>query len=308
MYEQTFTRIENKLRKDAGMSTELDYVEQTSWVLFLKYLCDMETELASRAQLEGRAYTAILDEPYSWRRWAMPLKPDGKADIANILTGDDLIDFVNDKLLPYLKSFRAKAESPKTLHYKIGEVFTELKSRFRSGYVLRDVIEEVDKLTFNQQAALHELSKLYETRIHRMGNAGRNGGEYYTPRPLIRAMIRVIKPTIGETIYDGAAGTAGFLCEAFAYLKTGKLSATDFEKLQTSTLYGQEKKPLPYIVGIVNMILHGIEAPNLVHTNTLTENVMDIRPRDKHDVILANPPFSGDEERKEVQHNFPIKV
>ncbi len=140
-----------------------------------------------------------------------------------------------------------------------------------------------------------------------MGNAGRNGGEYYTPRPLIRAMIRVTDPKIGETIYDGAVGSAGFLCEAYDYLRTDTLSASDFETLQTRTFYGQEKKGLAYVIGIMNMVLHGIEAPNLVHTNTLNENVMDIQERDRHDIILANPPFGGGE-RREVQQNFPIRT
>jgi type I restriction enzyme M protein len=169
------------------------------------------------------------------------------------------------------------------------------------------VLEIVDGLSFNTQAQRHELSELYETRIRRMGNAGRNGGEYYTPRPLIRAMIKVVDPKIGETIYDGAVGSAGFLCEAYDYLRTDTLSASEYETLQTNTFYGQEKKGLAYIIGIMNMVLHGIEAPNLVHSNTLNENVMDIQEKDRHDIILANPPFGGGE-RREVQQNFPIRT
>src|SRR3546814_10983992 len=140
-----------------------------------------------------------------------------------------------------------------------------------------------------------------------MGNAGRNGGEYYTPRPLIRTMIEVVDPKIGETIYDGAAGSAGFLCEAYEYMRRGDLSAADYETLQTATFYGQEKKSLAYVIGIMNMVLHGIEAPDIVHTNSLNENVMDNRERDRHDIILANPPFGGGE-RREVQQNFPIRT
>ena len=162
-------------------------------------------------------------------------------------------------------------------------------------------------LSFNTQASRHELSQLYETRIRRMGNAGRNGGEYYTPRPLIRAMIKVVNPRIGETIYDGAVGSAGFLCEAFEFLRSSRLSASDYETLQTQTFYGQEKKALAYTIGLINMILHGIETPNLVLSNSLNLNVMDIQESDRHDVILANPPFGGGE-RKEVQQNFPVKT
>ncbi|MEX0953608.1 MAG: N-6 DNA methylase [Rhizobiaceae bacterium] len=169
------------------------------------------------------------------------------------------------------------------------------------------MLEVVDGLSFNTQVQRHELSQLYESRIRRMGNAGRNGGEYYTPRPLIRAMIRVTDPKIGETIYDGAVGSAGFLCEAYDYLREGQLSASDFERLQKYTFYGQEKKSLAYIIGIMNMVLHGIEAPNILHTNSLNENVMDIQEKDRHDIVLANPPFGGGE-RKEVQQNFPIRT
>ena len=141
-----------------------------------------------------------------------------------------------------------------------------------------------------------------------MGNAGRNGGEYYTPRPLIRAMVQVLNPKIGETIYDGAVGSAGFLCEAFDYLSKNKtLKTTDLKTLQERTFYGKEKKSLAYVIAIMNMILHGIEAPNIIHTNTLTENLADVQDKDRYDIVLANPPFGG-KERKEVQDNFNIKT
>jgi type I restriction enzyme M protein len=151
------------------------------------------------------------------------------------------------------------------------------------------------------------LSDLYEAKIRNMGNAGRNGGEYYTPRPLIRAMLEVVQPQIGETIYDGALGSAGFLCESFARMNQAAKNVASRKKLQTSTFYGQEKKPLAYVIGLMNMILHGIDAPNIIHTNTLEQNNNDIQERDRHDVILANPPFGG-RERVEVQQNFPIKT
>ena len=305
MYENAFNSIEKALRAEEGISNELDYVEQTSWVLFLKYLHDLESERRDRAELEGRAYAPIIDGRFRWDRWAAP-KRDGQIDHNAALTGDDLVDFVDDELFPYLARFHDRATGPDTIEYKIGEVFTELTPKFRSGYILRDVLDIVDGLQFKTQADKHELSQLYETRIRRMGNAGRNGGEYYTPRPLIRAMIRVIDPKIGETIYDGAVGSAGFLCEAYDHLRRPDLTASDYDTLQRRTFYGQEKKSLAYIIGVMNMILHGIEAPNIVHTNSLNENVMDIRERDRHDIILANPPFGGGE-RREVQQNFPIK-
>lgn len=167
----------------------------------------------------------------------------------------------------------------------------------------------MDELRFRSQKEKHELSHLYEVKIRNMGNAGRNGGEYYTPRPLIRAMVQVTDPKIGETIYDGACGSAGFLCESYDYMRHGnkKLTTSQLKKLQEKTFYGKEKKSLAYIIGVMNMILHGIEAPNIVHTNTLTENLADIQQRDRFNIILANPPFGG-KERKEVQQNFPIKT
>tara|TARA_R110000796_G_scaffold45616_43_gene110489 strand:- start:18364 stop:19821 length:1458 start_codon:yes stop_codon:yes gene_type:complete len=306
LYENAFNKIERDLRAEEGIANELDYVEQTSWVLFLKYLHDLETERRDRAELDGEDYTPIIDGDFRWDKWAAP-KTGGEFDHNAARIGDDLITFVDQKLFPHLAAFRSSAKGPDTIEYKIGEVFTELRNKFRSGYILRDVLETVDGLSFNTQAERHELSQLYESRIRRMGNAGRNGGEYYTPRPLIRAMIKVTAPKIGETIYDGAVGSAGFLCEAYDYMRTDKLSAAEFETLQTKTFYGQEKKGLAYIIGIMNMVLHGIEAPNLVHSNTLNENVMDIQEKDRHNIILANPPFGGGE-RREVQQNFPIRT
>ena len=305
MFENAFNNIDRVLRNDEGLASELDYAEQTSWVLFLKYLDDLEADREDNAALEGLDYTPILAAPYRWKAWAAP-KVDGKLDHNAAMTGADLIDFVNGDLFPYLKKFRDGATDPDTLDYKIGEIFSEIVNKFRSGYTLRDVLEIVDGLSFNSQAAKHELSDLYESRIKRMGNAGRNGGEYYTPRPLIRAMIKVTDPQIGESIYDGACGSAGFLCEAFEYLRRDDLSAAQWDTLQRKTFFGQEKKSLAYVLGVMNMILHGIDAPSIRHTNTLTENVMDIQERDRHDIVLANPPFGGGE-RKEVQQNFPIK-
>jgi type I restriction enzyme M protein len=215
---------------------------------------------------------------------------------------------VNIQLFPYFKQFKKNAESADTIEYKIGEIFSELKNRIQSGYNLREVINRIDELRFRTHAEKHEMSHLYEDKIKNMGNAGRNGGEYYTPRPLIRTIIKVVNPKIGETIYDGASGSAGFLCEAFDYLMNSKkLSTSDITTLQKKTFYGKEKKSLAYIIGTMNMILHGVEAPNIIHTNTLAENLSDIQEKDRYDVILANPPFGG-KERAEVQQNFPIKT
>ena len=260
------------------------------------------------AALEGRAYGFILAAPYRWATWAAPKTSDGKLDYNNALTGDDLREFVDQKLFPYLRGFTQRATGPNTIEYKVGEIFGEIKSKFQSGYNLREVIDIIDGLRFRSQTEKHELSYLYEAKIRNMGNAGRNGGEYYTPRPLIRAIIKVVDPKIGERIYDGAVGSAGFLCESFEYLsaKPG-LTTSDLRTLQERTFYGKEKKPLAYVIAIMNMILHGIDAPNVLHTNTLAENLADIQEKDRYDVVLANPPFGG-KERNEVQQNFPIKT
>jgi type I restriction enzyme M protein len=308
MFEQAFKNIDDVLRKEAGCTTELDYTEQTSWLLFLKYLDGLEQDKAGEAALQGKKYSFILDKAYRWDSWAAPKGKDGTLDHNTALTGDDLCDFVDEKLFPYLQGFTQKASGPNTIEYKIGEIFGEIKNKISSGYNLREIIDHIDELRFRSQAEKHELSHLYEAKIRNMGNAGRNGGEYYTPRPLIRAIVQVVQPRIGERIYDGAVGSAGFLCESFDYLKAkGNLTTKDFTTLQTRTFYGKEKKSLAYVIAIMNMILHGIEAPNIIHTNTLTENLADIQEKDRYDVVLANPPFGG-QERKEVQQNFPIRT
>lgn len=309
MFEQAFKNIDDILRKEAGCTTELDYTEQTSWLLFLKYLDGLEQDRADEAALERKKYSYILDKPYRWETWAAPKGKDGKLDHNAALTGDDLRDFVNQKLFPYLHGFKQKAGGSNTIEYKIGEIFGEIKNKISSGYNLREIIDHIDELRFRSQAEKHELSHLYEAKIKNMGNAGRNGGEYYTPRPLIRAIVQVVQPKIDERIYDGAVGSAGFLCEAYEYLKETHPKRTTAQDriLQERTFYGKEKKSLAYVIAIMNMILHGIEAPNIVHTNTLSENLADIQEKDRYEVVLANPPFGG-KERKEVQQNFPIRT
>ena len=308
MFEQIFKNVDDVLWKDAGCSSELDYVEQTSWILFLKYIDDLEKEKKIYAELADKNYARIISPEFQWGVWAVPKGKDGKLDHHKALTGDDLTDFVNQKLFPYFKKFKLNAENADTIEYKIGEIFSELKNRIQSGYNLREVINLIDGLRFGSHAEKHEMSHLYEAKIKNMGNAGRNGGEYYTPRPLIKTIVKVVEPTIGNRIYDGAVGSAGFLCEAFEYLKNSKdLTTKDADILQQNTFYGKEKKSLAYIIGIMNMIFHGIGAPNIIHTNTLAENIVDIQEKDRCDIVLTNPPFGG-KERKEVQQNFPIKT
>lgn len=306
MFEQALKNIDDILRADNAGSA-LDYIEQTSWILFLKYLDDLEMEREQRAKLAGEKYRYILSPNFRWSAWACPKTVDGKLNHHKAMDGDDLKEFVNTELFPYLKKFRV--EDANTIENKIGEIFHELKNKIQSGYSLRNILDIVDKLHFQTSEEKHELSHLYESKIQNMGNAGRDGGQYYTPRPLIKTIVKVVAPKIGETVYDGACGSAGFLVEAFNYLTEDreKLSSRQWETLQNKTFYGKEKIALPYIVGVMNMILHGIEAPNIRHTNTLAENLADIQEKDRYNIVIANPPFGG-KERPEVQQNFPIKT
>ncbi|MFH1608440.1 MAG: class I SAM-dependent DNA methyltransferase [Patescibacteria group bacterium] len=306
MFEQSFKNIDNILHTDSGCGTELDYIEQTSWILFLKYLDDLEETKKTEFALAGKKYNYILSPEYRWDTWACPKTKDDKLDHNKILSGDDLNNFVNNKLFSYLKKFRS--EEPNSIEYKIGEIFHELKNKISSGYKLREILNIVDGMHFRLHEEKHELSHLYEAKIKNMGNAGRNGGEYYTPRPLIKTIVKVVGPKIGDTIYDGACGSAGFLVEAYNYLteNQSKLSPSQMQTLQNKTFYGKEIKSLAYIIGIMNMILHGIEAPNIRHMDTLSENINDIQEKDRYNIILANPPF-GAKLGREIQQNFPIK-
>ncbi len=308
MFEQALKNIDNILRAD-NAGGALDYIEQTSWILFLKYLDDLEETKKTEAALAGKKFNYILEPQYRWSAWACPKAVGGKLDHNKTLTGDDLRDFVNDKLFPYLKKFKAASESSDTVEYKIGEIFSELKNKIQSGYALRNILDIIDGLHFKTEAEKHEWSHLYESKIKGMGNAGQDGGQYYTPRPLIKTIVKVVDPKVGETIYDGACGSAGFLVEAFQYLTQNreKISTKDWATIQKKTLYGKEKISLPYIIGIMNMILHGVEAPNIRKTNTLNENLADIMEKDRYNIVLANPPFGG-KERPELQQNFPIKT
>ena len=306
-YETTFNDIDNILRKEAGCSNELDYVEQTSWLLFLKYLDDLERDREDEAELEGKPYKRIITGSYRWSEWAAPKDKDGEIDIVNAKSGKNLIDFIDGELFPYLRKFKDTATEVCSLEYKIGEIFTDLDNKIKSGFNLREIINKIDTLHFQTAEDKHEMTVLYESKIQRMGNAGRNGGEYYTPRPLIRSIIKVVKPRIGETVMDPACGSAGFLCEAYNYMKEQISSTSDMETLQKNSLYGKEKKSLPYIIATMNMIFHGVTAPNIVHCNTLAENMASIQQSDRKDVILANPPFGGSE-RGETSKNFKIRT
>lgn len=302
-----FDKIDKILRRDDGLSTPLHYVEQTSWILFLKFLEDLEKSNSDANELAGIDYHYVIPEQFRWSAWAVPKKNDGSIDHNKKLQGDDLIDFVNNKLFKHLSKLGDVSES-NSLAFKVGEIFSGIKQLIEDGKNLRDIIEIVDNFKFNSSEDKHEMSNIYEDRIKQMGNAGRSGGEYYTPRPLIEAMVKVINPQVGEVIFDPSCGSGGFLAEAYKFLiSKDNLTTEDVEFIKYKALIGKEKKALPFIIGNMHLILSGIPSPNIIRTNTLSENVMQIESKDKVDIILANPPFGGDE-NESVQFNFPIKT
>lgn len=304
--QNEFKKIDNILFEDAGTNGANDYMAQMSWILFLKYLDDLEDIRKQEAVFSGKSYEPLFKKEFQWDNWAAQKLADGSPDLNARVTGEDLIEFVNLKLFPYLKQFKDIAQDPKSLLYKIGEIFGEVGNKIQSGRNLREVIDIIDKLEFKTQDELDDLSALYEDRLKLMGGAGRSG-EYYTPRPLIQAMIQAVDPKLGKTIYDGAAGSAGFLTESYAYLREKANTPTELKFLKENTFFGKNKKPEPYLLGTMNMILHGIESPNMIHANTLTEDTHDIQDKDRFDYILANPPFGGSE-HPEIQRNFDIKT
>lgn len=308
--QNKINRITDILRRDDGISGAMHYTEQISWILFLKFLNDFELNRADEAELDGNEYQFVLREDLRWDNWAAPKDEKGEID-KKAMTGDDLIDVVNSKLFPYLKEFKTNQIDPTSMRYKIGAIFEYLDNRVVSGHTLREVIDIIDELDFQSSDELFELSKIYEDLLKGMGSDGGNSGEFYTPRSVIKAMVETVNPQVGESIYDGATGSAGFLVEAFEFLTTeekrANYSPTDMETIQKKTFYGQEKTSLGYVMGMMNMILHGIESPNVYKGNTLTTNIRDIQEKDRHDIILANPPFGG-KEKAQIQQNFPVET
>jgi len=311
--ENKINRITDILRRDDGISGAMHYTEQISWILFLKFLNDLEESKNEDAQLDGEVYNYILDEKYRWNNWAVP-KKDGKKDLINSMSGDDLLEFVNIELFPYLKSFKTITENPKSIKYKIGAIFEFLDNRIANGHTLREVLDIIDEMDFHNQSDLFQLSLIYEKLLKDMGSDGGNSGEFYTPRPLIKVIVDVVNPKIGNTIYDPAVGSCGFLIEAYNHIRykdiknniQNDLSVEQLKFLNENTFFGNEKTPLSYVMGVMNMILHGIESPNISKTNTLTKDIRGLEEKDRYDIILANPPFGG-KEKEQIQQNFPIK-
>ena len=305
--QQQINRITDILRRDDWISWAMHYTEQISWILFLKFIDDYEKENQQWAILNGEDYQFIIDRQYQRDSRACPKTPDGKLDINNALTWDDLKNFVDEKLFPYLKSFKDISKEYSTMKYKIWEIFYFIDNRIESWHTLREILDIVDQLSFQNEDDLFQLSKIYEELLQWMWSDGGNAGEFYTPRPVIKTMVETIQPRIHQTVYDGATWSCWFLIEAFEKLKQQEKTTYDHDFLRYHTFYWNEKTPIAYIMGMMNMILHGIENPNISKQNSLTQDVRSIEEKDKYDIILANPPFGG-KEKEQIQANFPIKT
>lgn len=301
------SRITDILRRDDGISWAMHYTEQISWILFLKFLDDYETSQELEATLNGTTYTRLLSPEFQRHARASPKTPDGKKNILTTMVGDDLKEFVNLRLFPYLKAFRDPTTDYHSMKYKIGEIFYFLDNRIENGNTIRDVIDIIDDMSFQNQTDLFELSQIYEDLLQGMGNDGGNSGEFYTPRPVIKAMVQCLDPEIGQTIYDGATWSCGFLIDAHTHLKAKVKTTHDLHWLNHDALWGNEKTPIAYILGVMNMILHGITNPNINKRNTLIDDIRQFEEKDGYDIIIANPPFGG-KEKDAIQSNFPIKT
>jgi type I restriction enzyme M protein len=293
------------MRKDKGLNGDLDRLPLLTWIMFLKFLDDLELQREEEAKLAGRKFRPAIERPYRWRDWAA--NPQG-------VTGDELLAFINQDectrpdgrrgpgLFAYLRGLTsANGDDRRDV---IATVFKGVDNRMRSGYLLRDVINKVAGIHFTSSDELHTLGALYESMLREMRDAAGDAGEFYTPRPVVRFMVAMTDPRLGETILDPAAGTGGFLVEAFNHLISKVKTVGDRKLLQERSLYGIEPKSLPYLLCQMNLLLHGLDAPDIGAVNALGQKLSEIGEKDRVDVILTNPPFGGEEE-KGIQGNFP---
>jgi len=280
------------MRRDDGTTGVLEYMEQLSWLIFLKVFEDVEKRLEDEAKFAGRAYQPIIESQFRWSSWT---KKDWRAE--------ELIEFIDDELFPYLRSLVGSPEKE-----MIATIFKEIRgNRMKSPYNLREVIDLIHEINFNDAEDSHVVSQVYEELLLKMGREGGVAGEFYTPRPIVRLMVKIVNPETGETVLDPFCGSCGFLVESYKRMKKSKeLTVKEYESLQRKTFFAQEKKSLPYLFGVMNCILHGLLTPNVVRKNTLEENIRNIQEAQRFDSILTNPPFGGKENRQ-IQQNFPIQ-
>lgn len=294
------------LRKDKGLNGDADRLPLLTWVMFLKFLDDLEVAHEEEAALDGRRYQPIIDAPYRWRDWAA--KEDG-------ITGDELLAFIGQEvavlpdgstgrgLFTYLRGLASDGQKGSQREV-IANVFRGVQNRMVSGYLLRDILNKINGIHFSSSEEVHTLSHLYESMLREMRDASGDSGEFYTPRPVVRFMVQVTNPKLGESVLDPACGTGGFLVEAFEHMEAQVASTEQRRTLQKDSLQGQEAKPLPYMLAQMNLLLHGLESPNIAYGNTLDRRINEIGHDERVDVILTNPPFGGEEEVG-IKSNFP---
>lgn len=297
----TIKTIRNIMRKDKGLNGDLDRLPMLTWLMFLKFLDDSDELHRVSDELAGRPHVPLIEEPYRWRDWAGI--PEG-------LTGPELIAFINQDeairpdgtrgpgLFAYLKT-RSGGRGD-----VVANVFRELQNRMSSGYLLRDVVNKISEVSFGSSESIHTLSHLYESMLKEMRDAAGDSGEFYTPRPVVKFMIQVLDPKLGEKVLDPACGTGGFLVEAYEHMKEQAIRAEHFRVLQEESLFGNEAKSLPYLLAQMNLVLHGVESPNITVGNSLAVKLTEIGDAERVDVIATNPPFGGEEERS-IQDGFP---
>ncbi len=311
------------MRKDKGLNGDLDRLPMLTWIMFLKFLDDLEIQREEEWKLvapkkstphpgplpgrggEGNGFKPAIEPPYRWRDWAA--QSDG-------ITGDELLAFINNEeaALPGGKKGAGLFRYLRTLTSSNGDdrrdviatVFKGVQNRMVSGYLLRDVINKLAGIHFTSSSELQTLGALYESMLREMRDAAGDSCEFYTPRAVVRFMVAVTNPRLGETVLDPASGTGGFLVEAFNHLSQQVKTVADRKILQTQSLFGCEPKTLPYLLCQMNLLLHGLDAPQIDPGNSLRFKLTDIGERDRVDVILTNPPFGGEEE-KGIQGNFP---
>lgn len=282
-----FWKAAKILRQDDNTNSLLDYVEQISWLLFLKCFEELEKKRRDEAEFEGKPYRQIIANKFQWSSWTNP-------DPSTKLTGQSLLAFLNNELFPHLRSLKGVNGSS-----VIRALFEEAPSKMlKDGNILRDAIDAIQEIQFEGTDDIHTLSHLYESLLAKLGREGGFGGEFYTPRPIIEFVVNIVDPKLGDTVYDPAMGSAGFLVEAYKHMRAElgtRIQPEDERKLQRETFFGQEKKPLPYLLGCMNMILHGVLTPSLSRKNTLADDVRKFTEKDRFDIILTNPPFGGTE-------------
>lgn len=302
------------MRKDKGLSGDVDRLPMLTWIMFLKFLDDMERVRGDEALLEGQAFVPLIESPYRWRDWNPPGHGPDDDGLHNAMTGDALIAFINQDeavrpdgtrgmgLFAYLRALGG--DNGSTRARVVAAVFQGTVNRVQSGYILRDVLDRVCDIHFSSSDEVHTLSHLYESLLKEMRDAAGDSGEFYTPRPLVRMIVTAIDPRPGETVLDPAAGTGGFLVETYEHLRPLAKTVEEFEQLQRSALQGIEAKPLPYLLCQMNLLLHGLESPEIDPLNALRFRLSEVGDRERVDVIVTNPPFGGEEE-KGIQRNFP---